>query len=58
MSPEEAVSLEWLLQEMDEEDIREVFSTFTCRDSKISEFLKEKAIEFEKAYKSRTYLFF
>lgn len=47
MSPEEAVSLEWLLQEMDEEDIREVFSTFTCRDSKISEFLKEKAIEFE-----------
>ena len=39
-----------------EDKIQEVISTFICsKDKDIENFLKEKAIEFEKVSKSRTY---
>lgn len=57
MSPESAVSLSSLLCAFDEHELQDLFSTFSCRDESIANFLKRQAIEFEKASKSRTYLF-
>jgi len=57
MSPESAVSLSSLLCAFDECELQDLLSTFSCRDESIANFLKRQAIEFEKASKSRTYLF-
>lgn len=38
--------------------ITEAISSFICRDKDVEEFLKNKALEFERRDKSRTYLIF
>lgn len=41
-----------------EKTIREVIEGFSCKDKDVEYFLKEKAFDFEKRDKSRTYLVF
>lgn len=50
------VSLQDLLTHGYEGRVQELFSTFTCeKDSDIESFLRDRAIEFERIAKSRTY---
>lgn len=41
-----------------EETIREAIASFSCKDKDVESFLKNKAFEFEKRNKSRTYLIY
>lgn len=57
MSSIEKTDLKEFLKAIGEEETREVFKKFHCRDEEINIFLNTKAIEYEKADKARTYLF-
>ncbi len=46
-----------MLNAFTEEEIKDLFENFFCRDKDIESFLRFKAIEFEKAKKARIYLF-
>lgn len=51
------LSLQDLIEELKEEDILDILSSFSCKkDKDIKRFLKNKAICFEKLAKTRTYL--
>lgn len=42
----------------EESDLTEAINAFICKDKDVEDFLKRKAIDFEKRDKSRTYLIF
>lgn len=55
----EVVSLSKIVEEYGEDFLSNITSTFVCkRNSDIEKFLKERALEFEKLDKSRTYITF
>ena len=46
-----------MMEELDETEVQEWLASFEChRNPDIEEFLTQRAIKHEKAYKSRTYL--
>ena len=57
MSAIEQITLQGMLNAFTEEEIKDLFENFFCRDKDIESFLRFKAIEFEKAKKARIYLF-
>ena len=50
------VSLKEIIGTEDEIDFSQAIEKFTCQDEEVENFLKEKALEFDRRNKSRTYL--
>jgi len=50
------VSLKEIIGTEDEIDFKEAIKCFECQDKDVEKFLKEKAFDFERRNKSRTYL--
>ena len=52
----EKIRIKDLISAGREEKLLDAFSRFSCQDKDVEKFLKEKALDFDKRNKSRTYL--
>ena len=57
MAETERIALKEIIETNQEMSFIQAIENFECQDKDVGKFLKEKALDFDKRNKSRTYLF-